>query len=340
MPRKKEVDVVVEHTESDERSTQVEETGDQALDELMEEPGAGASADEIDVESPMGEDEAVIKSLRSPSEALAEEGAEVEKSAALEKMYAEEIEAEAGDESDLTPSLSSGGEGGQRPGEEESVEEPVKKVSKKSPKPVHLHGPRKPLHGKKHRDAVKDLDLSVPYTPTEAFELVKKTSYSKFNGTVEVHIKLSVQNQRGVISLPAGTGKERRVMAATLDTIDDLIRDVEAGKINFDVLVATPDAMPKLSKLAKILGPKGLMPNPKSGTVTTDIEKAKQEFAGGRVEFKQDKGGVIHLGLGKVSFATEALLENLNALLAAIPQPKITSIVLASTMGPGVKVKL
>lgn len=316
MPRKQEEDAVVAHTESDERSTAVEETGDKALDELMEEPGAGASADEIDVESPMGED------------------AEVEKSAEMAEKYAEEIEAEAPEsvipESEASPESS-----------DAVVEEkPAKKVSKKSSKPAHVQGDRKPLHGKKHRASVKDLDLSVLYAPTEALELVKKTSYSKFDGTVEVHIKMSIQNQRGVIGLPAGTGKERKVMAATVDTIEDLIRDIEAGKINFDVLIATPEVMPKLSKLAKILGPKGLMPNPKSGTVTPDVEKAKEEFAGGRVEFKQDKGGAIHLGIGKVSFATDALLQNLNALLAAIPQPKITSIVLASTMGPGVKVKL
>ncbi|MFA6081932.1 MAG: hypothetical protein WC773_00760 [Patescibacteria group bacterium] len=220
--------------------------------------------------------------------------------------------------------------------EVEAVEEPVKKQHS-----AKVATPRKaPLHFKKYREAVKDLDLTQSYSVEGALEVVKKTSITKFDATVEAHIKLSVTNQRGVIHLPSGSGKEKKVMVVTADNIDAFITQVEAGKIDFDIVVAIPSVMPKLAKTAKILGPKGLMPNPKSGTVTEDVEKAKAEFASGRVEYKQDKGGVVHLGIGKVSMTPEQLKGNYLALVSALPQPKIQSIYLSSTMGPAVKVSL
>jgi large subunit ribosomal protein L1 len=226
--------------------------------------------------------------------------------------------------------------------EEEQEAEVAEELEEEKPKhkTAAIQVRKAPVHGKKYRNAVKDIDLTTNYPKEEAIDLVKKTSTVKFDASVEVHIKLTISNQRGTIVLPSGTGKEKIVKLVSAADVEDFVKDVEAGKLGFDVVVATPDAMPKLAKVAKLLGPKGLMPNPKSGTVTTDLEKAKAEFASGRVEYKQDKGNVIHLAIGKVSFETTSILDNLNVLLAALPAPKITSVVLSSTMGPGVRVRL
>jgi large subunit ribosomal protein L1 len=222
--------------------------------------------------------------------------------------------------------------------EAEAAEE--QEVEKPKHKAVAIQVRKAPVHGKKYRNAVKDIDLTTNYPKAEAIELVKKTSTVKFDASIEVHIKLTISNQRGTIVLPAGTGKEKIVKLVSASDVEEFVASVEAGKLGFDVVVATPDAMPKLAKVAKLLGPKGLMPNPKSGTVTADLEKAKAEFASGRVEYKQDKGNVIHLAIGKVSFENASILENLNVLLSALPAPKITSVVLSSTMGPGVRVRI
>lgn len=295
---------IVEHTASDERAVTVEKTGDVALDAVLTEAGAGATNTEMDVEAP--------------------EATEV---------YAAEIEAES-----------------EKVGAQAHVEVPLEPVpdlgepaDEKPETPVHKHhnqASKKDPHGKKYRAAIKDLDLKSLYSKEEAIELAKKTSYTSFDGSVEVHIKLSVQNQRGVITLPSGTGRERTIAAATSENIDDMVKAIEAGKLDFDILLATPDVMAKLAKVARILGPKGLMPNPKSGTVTADIDGAKKEFNSGRIEYKQDKGGVIHRAIGKVSFDSAKLVLNLDTLLAALPAPKIESITLSATMGPGIKVAL
>lgn len=317
-------DVIVEKTESDERSTAPALTGDESIDEVITDPSGGATLDQSDVESPIGEDKSVIESA--------------------EDNYAAEIEAEA-------ENIEQGTLNKEQVAEEvaeEPLEEPVVEKKSRAKKKEHvqsvrqaqdLQGPRKDPHSKKYRNAVKDLDLKTSYDKTEALELVKKTSYSKFDGTVEAHIKLSVENQRAVITLPHGTGKERKVTAVTADNVEDMVKQIEAGKIDFDVLLATPDVMSKLSKVARVLGPRKLMPSPKSGTVTGDIEKAKAEFGSGRIEFKQDKGGAIHQAIGKVSMDTDKLLANLDVLLNALPANKITSVVLTPTMGPGIKVK-
>ncbi len=344
--KKKSVGIVA-HTESDERSTKVQPTGDSSLDEVLSEPAAGATEDQIDVESPLGEDEEVMESLRSPSVALAEEDPEIEKSLAEQEKYAADIATEAElveqkTEMSGSKTKTKDQKSETAAGEEASVKKPTKPSKSEKPATIKSAEPKRSakVRSKKYLAAVKDLDLKATYPVDEALELVKKTSYTKFDGTVEAHIAVAAENQRGIITLPAGTGKERKVAAATLESIDDIVKQVEAGKINFDVLIAMPDVMAKLSKVARVLGPKGLMPNPKSGTVTTDVEKAKAEFAGGRVEYKQDKGGVVHQAIGKVSFTHEQLKSNLETLLHALPQPKITSLALTSTMGPGIKVKL
>jgi large subunit ribosomal protein L1 len=190
------------------------------------------------------------------------------------------------------------------------------------------------LRGKKYREVAKLVDKTKLYTLDEAVELVKKTSTSTFDAAVELHIKVKGDMTRGTVVLPHGTGKTKKVAIAD----DATLEKIAAGKLDFDVLLATPAQMPKLAKFAKVLGPKGLMPSPKAGTVTEDIDKVKEEIGGGRVEYRADKNGVIHLGIGRVSFADAKLVENFRSLESAIQAGKMLSVSLASTMGPGVRV--
>lgn len=202
--------------------------------------------------------------------------------------------------------------------------------------------------GKKLREAAKLVEKDKAYSIAEAIELATKTSPTKFDATVELHINLNVdprqadQNIRGTLSLPSGTGKTVRVAVAD----EDLLKQLDKGVIEFDVLIATPDFMPKLGKYARVLGPKGLMPNPKSGTVTTDTDKAVKEAQAGRVEYRVDSTGIVHLGVGKVSFGPEKLLANVQAVFASIKAAKpgsikgtyVKNITVTTTMGPGIKV--
>ena len=221
--------------------------------------------------------------------------------------------------------------------------------------------------GKKYVDSAKLIDRSAQYDVTEAMDLVIKTATAKFDETVELHVKLGVdsrhadQQVRGAIVLPHGTGKTARVLvfakgdkadearAAGADFVGDMDMVEKIQKENwfdFDVVVATPDMMGTVGRLGKILGPKGLMPSPKAGTVTPDVAKAVTEIKAGKVEYRLDKTNIIHCPIGKVSFGPEKLADNLNALMGAIIKAKpaaakgqyIKSCVVASTMGPGVKV--
>lgn len=201
---------------------------------------------------------------------------------------------------------------------------------------------------KRYIKAASLVDKTKTYPLAEAVSLVKKTSLTKFDGSVELHINLNPaslgekkdlpagrQGMRGSVSLPHGTGKQVRVLVAD----DAIIADITAGKINFDILVAHPREMPKLAKVARILGPKGLMPNPKTGTVTEDTAKRAKELSTGKVNFKTEPDQpLIHLLVGKVSFEDKKLVENVNAMLAAVGRGKIAKATLASTMGPGVKI--
>ena len=221
--------------------------------------------------------------------------------------------------------------------------------------------------GKKYVDSAKLIDRSAQYDVTEAMDLVIKTATAKFDETVELHVKLGVdsrhadQQVRGAIVLPHGTGKTARVLvfakgdkadearAAGADFVGDMDMVEKIQKENwfdFDVVVATPDMMGTVGRLGKLLGPKGLMPSPKAGTVTPDVAKAVTEIKAGKVEYRLDKTNIIHCPIGKVSFGPEKLAENFNALMGAIIKAKpaaakgqyIKSCVVASTMGPGVKV--
>ena len=220
--------------------------------------------------------------------------------------------------------------------------------------------------GKKYVDSAKLIDRSVQYEVSDAMDLVVKTAKAKFDETVEVHIKLGVdsrhadQQVRGAIVLPNGTGKTRKVLVFAKDAkLDEALAagaDFAGGMelvekiqkenwFDFDVVVASPDMMGVVGRLGKVLGPKGLMPSPKAGTVTPDVAKAVQESKAGKVEYRLDKTNIIHCPIGKVSFGPEKLAENFNALMGAIIKAKpaaskgqyIKSCVAASTMGPGVK---
>ncbi len=222
-------------------------------------------------------------------------------------------------------------------------------------------------HGKKYVDAAKAVDRLKLYDSNEALDLVIKTATAKFDETVEVHVKLGVdgrhadQQVRGAIVLPNGTGKSVRVLAickgdalkaaeaAGADYVgnDEYIQKIQSeGWMDFDVLITTPDMMGMVGRLGKILGPRGLMPNPKAGTVTPDIARAIKEAKAGKIEYRLDKTNIIHCPIGKVSFGTDKLLENFNALLGAINKAKpaaakgqyIRSCVVSSTMGIGVKI--
>jgi large subunit ribosomal protein L1 len=221
-------------------------------------------------------------------------------------------------------------------------------------------------HGKAYDDAVKQLDPERLYSPAEAFGFVKVTAKKKYDETVDVAIRLGVdprkadQMIRGTVSLPHGTGKSARVVvfaagdaareaeAAGADVIgtDDLIKRIEEGFLDFDVAIATPDLMAQVGKLGRSLGPRGLMPNPKTGTVTNDIGKTVGEFKAGKVEYRTDRNGNVHVPVGKASFDAQALLENYHAVLDEILRAKpaaskgkyVRTAVASTTMGPGVKI--
>ncbi len=224
-------------------------------------------------------------------------------------------------------------------------------------------------HGKKYNEAAKLVDRATQYEPNEAIALVKKTATAKFDETIEVHIRTGCdgrhaeQQIRGAVVLPNGTGKKVRVLvfakgdklneaeAAGADYVggEELIPKIQNdGWLDFDVVVATPDMMGVVGRLGKVLGPKGLMPNPKAGTVTMDVAKAVADIKAGKIEYRLDKTNIVHVPVGKASFTEEALQENFNALMDAIVKAKpsalkgqyLRSITLTSTMGPGVKVSV
>ncbi|MEI6477970.1 MAG: hypothetical protein WCO52_03200 [bacterium] len=204
-----------------------------------------------------------------------------------------------------------------------------------APAPTKVLDPLR-LRGKKYRAKIALVDRSKAYPIEEAVELVKQLSYVSFDATVELHAKVKTEGLRGMVTLPHGTGKTKKVAVAD----DETLEAIAAGKLDFDILLATPAQMPKLAKYAKVLGPKGLMPSPKAGTVTEDIEKARTEIGGGRIEYRADKSGVVHLAIGRVSFKSEQLVENFRILEQLLASNKIESISLAPTMGPGVKVEI
>ena len=224
-------------------------------------------------------------------------------------------------------------------------------------------------HGKKYEEAAAQVDRATLYEPAEAIALVKKTATAKFDETMELHIRTGCdgrhaeQQIRGAVVLPNGTGKTVKVLvfakgdkvneaeAAGADYVggDELIPKIQNdGWLDFDVVVATPDMMGIVGRLGKVLGPKGLMPNPKAGTVTMDVTKAINDIKAGKIEYRLDKTNIVHVPVGKISFTDEKLKENFDAIMDAIMKAKpsavkgqyLRSVTLASTMGPGVKINV
>ena len=219
---------------------------------------------------------------------------------------------------------------------------------------------------KNNKKIIDSIDLTKVYEPIEAIKLLKDNSYVKFEETLEVAINLGIdsnkteQNIRGVLNLPKGSGKNTRVAVvakgdnateakeAGADIVGetDLIEKISANKIDFDIIIATPEMMPTIGKVAKILGPRGLMPNPKLGTVTKDLKTAVQNAKSGQVHYKNDKGGIIHAGIGKLNFSEQDLIENLKAFYSSISKNKpdsvkgsfVKKVTIASTMGIGLQI--
>ncbi len=295
---------------------------------------AEAPAEEVTVTEAAPVAEATAKAGKRSAKALAEAEAKAEK----------EARKEAGDTSSQT-------------GEEETV--------KKGPKPVTR--PVIERRGKNYRKVAEKVDAKKLYTLEEAVKLAAETNPSKFDASVEIHVRLNVdprqadQNIRATVSLPHGTGKTIRVavfapeadhkaaQAAGADVVGDetFLAQLEKEQLDFDILVATPQYMPKLGKYARLLGPRGLMPNPKSGTVATDVAKAVKEAKAGKVEYRVDKQAIVHLGVGKVSFGGDKLVENAKAFFDSLQSQKpsslkggyVKTITVSTTMGPGVKVE-
>ena len=219
--------------------------------------------------------------------------------------------------------------------------------------------------GKRYLEVSALVDKTNTYDPKEAMELVLKTAKAKFDESVELHVKLGVdgrsadQQVRGTVVLPNGTGKTKKVLViakgdkadeatkngADIVGAEEIISKIQGGWLDFDVCITTPDMMGFVGRVAKVLGPKGLMPNPKSGTVTMDVKKAINDVKAGKVEYRLDKTNIVHVGIGKVSFGVDKLLENYDAIMNAIVKAKpaaskgtyLKSITLSSTMGPGIK---
>jgi large subunit ribosomal protein L1 len=216
--------------------------------------------------------------------------------------------------------------------ETETVEE-APKAAAKTKKEIEQEA----FHSKKYQTLVDQYDKTKVYSLKEALELLEKLQRKSFDETVELHLNTVSTGVSGQITLPHGTGKVTRVAIAT----DELIAEVEKGIINFDVLVAEPTMMVKLARVAKVLGPRGLMPNPKNGTITPKPEEVAKKYAGGQINFKTEaKAPIIHLTVGKISFGPEKLTDNIEALIAAIKKANIVNATLKSTMSPGLKIKI
>ena len=218
--------------------------------------------------------------------------------------------------------------------EAEKEQREIKKAERKNIR-------RKPRHGKKYRNVAEKIEKNKEYDIQEGVALLKETSTSKFEATIEMHVKLNkkLENVRGTLTLPGGVVKEKKVLEVTDKNIDEVVSNVKAGKIDFDVMIAHPKVMPKLAVLAKTLGPKGLMPNPKSGTVAEDTSEAANVFRGGRIEYIADKSNIVHLAIAKVKTDDAKIRENIEVVLSQFPVNRIDSAHLATTMGPSIRIK-
>ena len=324
----------------------------------------------VTVKNTIAQIEEAIAEAKAAKESSAKVAELVETEAIAEAIV--EAEAEIDAEEHLTKAGKHSAKGVKEAAEKAAKEErkahasEAKAEEATKPKVVIKTRSRLERQGKKFRAAAELIDKSKEYSLKEALELATKTNPAKFDATVELHIKLGVdprhadQNIRANLVLPAGTGKSVKVAVfAEADDVaaakkagadiagnEDFMQQLDKNVIDFDVLIATPAMMPKLGKYARVLGPKGLMPSPKSGTVTTDVTKAVNEAKAGRVEYRVDSTGIVHLGIGKVSFGGAKLTENGKAVLASIRSAKpasikgnyVQSVYVTTSMGPGIKV--
>ncbi len=307
----------------------------------------------------IAEIEAAIKSAAQPEKPTNDDSVVAEREATIAK--AGKRSQKALDEAEEKAQKEARKKAGDTTAHDESAES----ITKKGPKPVTR--PKLERRSKKYQELAKKIDSTKIYTLDEALKLAVETSPTKFDASVEVHVRLGVdprqadQNIRAMVTLPHGSGKTVRVAVfapeadhdaakkSGADIVGDetLIAQLDKGVIDFDVLVATPQYMPKLGKYARLLGPRGLMPNPKSGTVATDVASATKEAKAGKVEYRVDKQAIIHLSIGKVSFGADKLNGNARAFFASLSNQKpssikgvfIKSVSLATTMGPGIKVE-
>lgn len=225
----------------------------------------------------------------------------------------------------------------------EKVEMPKKesKKEKTKSKKVVKKVVKKHKRSKKYQELTANFDKSKYYKLTDAVEMVKKLSYSKFDGSFEFHARLLKKKNedsfRKMVELPHGSGKKLNIIVLDEKKIDEIVK---TKKINFDIALATPEMMPKVAKIARILGPKGKMPNPKTGTVTANPEETIKELNAGKVEIKEEGNGLIHQVVGKVSWESKKIIENIQKILSQIPISKLKSITICATMSPGVKIRL
>ncbi|MDO8576745.1 MAG: hypothetical protein Q7R82_00200 [Candidatus Daviesbacteria bacterium] len=290
---------------------------------------------------------------------------EAEKKASSKKVKQAKSESDKAS-SEIHPTTPVILEGAKRPIESKD-KDAIASLQHDKKKTTQKPGKAKP-RSKKYQELSKDLDRTKTYPLAEAVEMIKKLSYSKFNGTLEAHINTAQTGIRGLVSLPYAAGRKLRILTFGPSTgstplttsslgiksgtengviigSDEIIEEINTGKINFDIVVTTPEWMPKLAKVARILGPRGLMPNPKNGTITSPsadgLKKAVQEFQAGKTEYKTEaKAPVIHLALGKLNQPNEELIANIKTLYQTIGKSRIKKISLSPTMGPSVKVNL
>ena len=216
--------------------------------------------------------------------------------------------------------------------QEQEIEE-IKEEKKQQEKTEQ----KKAFRSQKYQNLVTNIDKTKTYSLNDALELLEKVQRGKFDETVELHLNTASAGISGNVILPNGTGKKTRVAIAT----DALIADIEKGSLSFDILVAEPAMMPKLAKVAKILGPRGLMPNPKNGTISQNPSEIAKKYEGGQINFKTEaKAPIIHLTVGKMSFGKEKLTQNIEAMIAAVKKSNISNATLKSTMSPGIKIRV
>lgn len=235
------------------------------------------------------------------------------------------------------------------PTDRDRLEKQVK-LSERGSQPKKQTPTKLKPRSKRYLERTKLVNLNTTYPLNEAVDLSKKVSYSRFDGSLEIHLNTKLKNLKGSVSLPFASAKKPTILAfgkgakesgADLVGDDSTLKDIQERKINFDILITTPEWMEKLAPLAKELGPKGLMPNPKNGTITEDLKKAVSEFQSGKVEYKTEPNNrVVHISLGKLSQPNEELVQNIKVLLSNIGKTKLSKVVLSPTMGPGVKLDL